>query len=169
MNKRTAAVGAAAASLVALAGALSTAQAMPTTYNVALRMGTGMCLDIPNNEAYEGKQVQQWGCNGTDAQKWNLITMGSQYFEIQSASHPKMCLNNWNGHDNLRDPIALHACASGSPDNLWNVYNNEAANVQFQPKAARYNCLDMQGGTNWGDKAILWTCTDAPGENVTWW
>jgi hypothetical protein len=31
---------------------------------------TGFCIDVPGGNAFDGATVQNWGCNGTAAQRW---------------------------------------------------------------------------------------------------
>lgn len=40
--------------------------AFQATYN------TNMCLDLDHNNSGNGTNIQLWGCNGSDAQKWRL-------------------------------------------------------------------------------------------------
>jgi hypothetical protein len=30
------------------------------------------CLDVNNNDAFAGQKIQQWDCNDSDAQKWDI-------------------------------------------------------------------------------------------------
>jgi hypothetical protein len=97
-------------------------------------------LDVPNFHFSSGVVLQEWTCNHTNAQKWNVLDVSSAYFQVQSAARPDLCLNNWFSGGAKGDYIKRYSCSSvGSRFNIiggntwdhsWNGYN------QFQPKAA---------------------------------
>jgi hypothetical protein len=141
MRKRTAAMATAAAAVLSTGLFAGPAQAADR-YNMTIYISDGYCLDIPNSSPSDGAVVQQWDCNGTNAQQWNVVYQGSHYFEIQSAAWPQFCLNNWNSGGANGDPIKLFNCSS--LDRLFNTVGVDQSNYwEFQPKNASANCVNM--------------------------
>ncbi|MFC5724794.1 RICIN domain-containing protein [Streptomyces gamaensis] len=70
-----------------------------------------VCVDVPSSDFKDGKELQAYNCNGTDAQKWN-------------ADWPKT----------VDDKEWLRACAQGYyPGNSDNTATCEYVNTSYQP------------------------------------
>lgn len=170
MRKRTAAAITAAAAILGTFLTAGQAQAA-VRYSETIYISDSLCLDIPNSNPYYGQVVQQWSCNGTNAQLWNVIDVGSHYFMIQSAAWPDYCLNNWSGGGATGDYIKLYNC--NSQDDNFNTVGAAFGNYwAFQPMAASSNCVNMWGGQAEGNVMRLYQCTDAatsPNEYFRLW
>lgn len=128
-------------------------------YNISINIADAFCLDIPNSNPYNGHVVQQWTCNDSNAQKWNVLDSGSHYFKVQSAAWPQFCLNNWSGGGAQGDYIKLDNC--DSVDSNFNTVGADFGNYwQFQPMKASANCLNMYGGQAPGAVMRLFPCSD---------
>ncbi|MGW4701477.1 RICIN domain-containing protein [Streptomyces sp. NPDC004285] len=127
-------------------------------YNIEIDLADGKCLDVPNANFSNGVDVQEWSCNGTNAQRWDVVYVSSQYFQVRVHANPSLCLNNWNSRGTKGDPIKLYACNSSTDSwfnqvgSGWNDY------FQFQPKNASSTCVTAWGGTAQGAKMKLDTC-----------
>jgi hypothetical protein len=62
--------------------------AQPVSGNVfTLHNGmSGLCLDVPNNSATSGLQLDQWTCNGGANQQWAFDAVGSGYVVVSMNS-----------------------------------------------------------------------------------
>ncbi|WP_406058957.1 RICIN domain-containing protein [Streptomyces sp. NBC_01077] len=160
MRKRFAAIFTAATAVAGLGLSTAPAQAA-SVYNIEINIGNGYCLDIPNSQAYPGQFVQQWYCNGTDAQKWNVVDAGSQYFKVQSKAWPQYCLNNFESTAASGGHIKLYDC-NDPTDSLFNRKGVESFDHlwKFQPKLAATTCVNMWGGDQVGAVARLFDCND---------
>ncbi|MFD7540221.1 RICIN domain-containing protein [Streptomyces sp. NPDC059819] len=162
MRIRTAVVASAAATAAALGTLATAAPAQAASkYNVTINIADGYCLDIPNSNAFNGQVVQQWPCNGTNAQQWNIVDFGASHFKIQSAASPSFCLNNWSGGNTTGDYIKLfNNCDSA--DAAFNTVGNDGGGnyIRFQPMKATSACVNMWGGQAQGAVARLYPCTD---------
>lgn len=128
-------------------------------YGIAIHISDGLCLDIPNGNAYNGQVVQQYWCNSTPAQQWDVFSYGSHYFKIRSATWPDYCLNNWSSGGATGDYIKLYNCDSN--DALFNVVGPAPSNYeQFQPMNASSTCANMWGGQAVGNVMRLYSCGD---------
>lgn len=160
MHKRTAVMAAAAAAVLSTGLLAGPAQAADHT-NIAIYISDSLCLDIPNSSPSNGADVQQYWCNGTNAQQWNVLDAGSHYFKIQSAAWPQYCLNNWSGGDGNGDYIKLYNC--DSQDDLFNTVGADQSDYwEFQPMKASANCANMWGNQNPGDVMRLSPCWPHP-------
>jgi len=127
--------------------------------NIEIDLADGMCLDVPASNFSSGVQVQEWTCNHTGAQKWNLVYVSSHYFQVQAAAKSSLCLNNWTSSAPRGGEIRLYPCSStdswfNQVDPDWNGY------YRFQPKNASANCVTAWGGTGQGNKMKLDTCSN---------
>ncbi|WP_328786809.1 RICIN domain-containing protein [Streptomyces sp. NBC_00273] len=157
MRMRTAALATMAAATLGTVLVAAPAQAV-TQNDITINISDGLCLDIPQSNPYNGQVVQQWWCNGTNAQKWNRVDAGAHYFKIQSAAWPQFCLNNWTSGGAVGAEIKLYKCDSN--DSAFNIVGVDFGNYyQFQPRAASKNCSTMTG-QNAGDPMRLAPCSD---------
>ncbi|MEV7413817.1 RICIN domain-containing protein [Streptomyces sp. NPDC089919] len=160
MRIRSAAVAAAAAASALGTLLVATPAQAVDTYNVTINIADGYCLDIPNSHAVSNQVVQQWPCNGTDAQRWNILDFGASHFKIQSAAWPNYCLNNWSSGNTTGDYIKLYNCSSA--DSAFNTIGTDGGSnyIRFQPMRATSNCVNMWGGQVQGAVARLYPCSD---------
>ncbi|WP_067497366.1 glycoside hydrolase family 16 protein [Actinoplanes sp. TFC3] len=107
---------------------------------------SGRCIDIPNGVPTAGSVLQQWDCNGTDAQKWAFQSDGT----LRAMGK---CMDPAGG-----------ALANGTPIQLADCNGN--AVQRFTLTAARTlqnvssgRCVDIKdwNGSN-GAKLQLWDC-----------
>ncbi|MFJ5553317.1 RICIN domain-containing protein [Streptomyces sp. NPDC093225] len=158
MRKRLAALVTAAAAVAGLAFAASPAQAADR-HGIQIDNPDGYCLDVPNSNFTPGTPLQAWTCNRTDAQKWNLIHVGSHYIKIQSTAHPDLCINNQYGRDHTGDRILIYYCSNS--DSFFNTVGVDWNDYwQFQPSASSVNCLNYAGGSHQGAWLIQYPCSD---------
>ncbi|MCC0097479.1 MULTISPECIES: RICIN domain-containing protein [Streptomyces] len=159
MRIRTAAAAALAAAAFGTVLSAVPAQAADRK-DVTINIADGYCLDIPNSNAFNGQVVQQWQCNGTNAQRWNILDFGASHFKIQSVAWPQFCLNNWSGGNTQGDYIKLYNNCD-SPDAAFNIVGTDFGNyIRFQPMKATSNCVNMWGGQVQGAVARLYPCSD---------
>jgi hypothetical protein len=76
---------------------------------------SNLCLDVPNSSSSNGVQIQQWGCNGTNAQSWSFG--GGAVRSVASGK----CLDvtGWNSNNGVQ--IQQWDCTSQS-NQTWRVW-----------------------------------------------
>jgi hypothetical protein len=173
MRKRIVALAASAASILALTLGAAPAHAADTSisYYTAITFDNGLCLDVPNSNAYSGAYVQQWGCNSTQAQKWKIHYVDSSHFTIASTLDSNLCLNDWEGTASYGDHIRLYPCSTSDTDSLFNLYYEGGYPGggpiwDLQPKRSSNLCVNMWGGDQVSNLARLYYCENASNENV---
>ncbi|WP_170154255.1 LamG-like jellyroll fold domain-containing protein [Actinoplanes italicus] len=111
----------------------------------------GKCLDLNGGASADGTAVQSWACNGSIAQNWQLVPVGTDFSKYTIRAFNK-CLTPAGG-----------ATANGTKLTLWTC--NGDTSQQWQASAGRlYNlksqrCLDIPNGSgNNGIDLTLWDC-----------
>ena len=113
-----------------------------------------LCLDDANDSTTNGTKIDIYGCNDTNAQRWELS--GTQM------------LNNGK----CLDIVGSGSTADDTPVDLWDC--NGGANQVWQPQSngELYNpqsgkCLDDPGfNSTWGTQLQIYDCND--GTNQQW-
>ncbi|MCX4817316.1 RICIN domain-containing protein [Streptomyces sp. NBC_01239] len=107
----------------ASASAASTAAAaIPTGYTTVVNKGSGKCVDARSAASADGTAVQQYTCNGSTAQNWQLTATDSGYYRVNS---------NLNGAEAW--DVTNVSTADSAPVQLWTY--SSGANQQWLPVA----------------------------------
>nr|WP_225849651.1 RICIN domain-containing protein [Streptomyces sp. HPF1205] len=136
----------AAAGLAVLTASGAQAATVPTGPTTVVNAGSGKCVDARAAATADGTAVQQYTCNGTTAQSWQLTATDSGYYRIGAASAP----------DQVWDETDV-STADGAPTQLW-LYGG-GANQQWLPVAessGAYHFVNRNSGK----------CLDVPGAST---
>ncbi|WP_420309648.1 RICIN domain-containing protein [Streptomyces sp. YS-B37] len=107
----------------ASASAASTAAAaIPTGYTTVVNKGSGKCVDARSAASADGTAVQQYTCNGSTAQNWQLTATDGGYYRVNS---------NLNGAEAW--DVTNVSTADSAPVQLWTY--SSGANQQWLPVA----------------------------------
>jgi hypothetical protein len=120
-------------------------------------------MDIAAASTADGAQVQEYGCNGTGAQNFQLVALDSTYYKIVNTSSGK-CID-----------ISGNGTADSTKVDLWTCNGTTAQAFKFLPSGSRFNIVGQQSGkcldiaaanpAN-GTKVQLYTCN---GTNAQAW
>ncbi|MFF9979494.1 ricin-type beta-trefoil lectin domain protein [Streptomyces erythrochromogenes] len=115
---------------------------------VNLTAAAGNCADNDGNSADDGNRIQIAGCNGTDAQKFQIRDDGT--IRTHGA-----CLNATAAGTANTTPIELRACDGSAPSQK---FLPRADGTIHNPVSGR--CLDLgDADTTPGRQLWLWDCT----------
>ncbi|MCX5087964.1 RICIN domain-containing protein [Streptomyces sp. NBC_00365] len=64
--------------------ASAAATAIPTGYTTVVNKGSGKCVDARSAASADGTAVQQYTCNGSTAQNWQLVAGSDGYYRVNS-------------------------------------------------------------------------------------
>ena len=64
--------------------ASAAAAAIPTGYTTVVNKGSGKCVDARSAASADGTAVQQYTCNGSTAQNWQLVAGSDGYYRVNS-------------------------------------------------------------------------------------
>ncbi|GAA2517510.1 S1 family peptidase [Rarobacter incanus] len=113
------------------------------------------CIDVPNSEFVNGKKVQIWDCNGTNAQRIEFRSDGSLRVGGK-------CLDaeGWGTGNGTK--VQLWDCTGGA-NQQWTLNSAKDLVNKHANK-----CVDVQDwGKNNGAKLQLWQCSGTA--NQKWW
>lgn len=127
----------------------------PDAANAAeIRGIAGKCLDLEQNQAYDGATIQIWQCNNTPAQSWRL---NPQTGEIRGRAGKCLDVENANTEDGTR--VQLFEC-NGTNAQKWRYHQGEIRGLAGK-------CLDVENAnTNDGTRVQLMQCN---GTNAQSW
>lgn len=102
---------------------------------------SGMVMDIVEGKMESGTNVQQWGSNGFDCQRWILQTCPGweNYYYILSASDPKYALSV-DGKENGGN-ISIKELDKNSDEMIFKFSKNIDGTYFIMTKASGYKCF----------------------------
>lgn len=104
---------------------------------------TGKCIDIPSGAPGDGIKVQQWTCNGADAQKFKIENVGGNKFTIENvASHKVLEVKDASTEDNAL--IQQRGYVSGA-NQQWFFVNQGGNDISIQA-AHSQKAIDLPWG-----------------------
>jgi hypothetical protein len=124
---------------------------------------SGKCLDVPNSSTTSGTALQQWGCNGTNAQAFRLqaaiggfnlvnVNSGKCVDVSNSSTADGATIQQWDCNNTSAQTFSLNAQSSGG----YTVVNANSA-----------KCADVDTASlNDGAKVRQWSCNG--GTNQQW-
>jgi hypothetical protein len=141
-------IGAAAAVLVALVGAVAVADSAhgaAATHIVGFQ--ASRCVDVPDSSTSNGTQVQLWDCGGAAGQTWEYTA--NHEFRV----YGNKCLDADGQGTSNGTAVIIWDC-NGQSNQQWNANaDNSITGVQSGL------CVDANAaGTSNGTKIILWSC-----------
>jgi len=118
-------------------------------------VGSGRCLDVPNQSTANGTLLAIWDCNGGSNQQWTQLANGA--FQVYGTK----CLDVLNHNTAPGSAVAIWDCTGGA-NQRW-TFNADGTIVGAQSGL----CLDVNGqGTANGTRVQIWTCNG--GSNQRW-
>jgi hypothetical protein len=135
--------------------------ALNAFYNFGTLVSPGSCMDSRSAGTSDGTQIQEWSCNGTGAQSFQLVDAGNGAVSIVNTNANK-CVD-----------VADAGTADGTQVRLWDCNGTGAQSYWFEPTADGFfnivntnsnKCLDVQSSNPANGTVVqLWGCdgTDA--------
>jgi hypothetical protein len=110
-----------------------------------VNQNSGRCLDARGGNSADGTAVQQYVCNGTASQDFELVPTSDGYFKIVVRLAPNPALSVAYGSLVNQAPVELRGYANGA-DQQWQVDRQSDGYYHF---VARHSsrCLDVPGGS----------------------
>ncbi len=139
---------------------------------------SGKCLDVNNSSPDNGAKVQQWDCNNTNAQNWELFYVGSgprfrdqagNYYALRNVNSKK-CLDIYGAATHNGARITQWECHWGG-NQQWLLYDHFWTSSH---KVTLYNaysnkCLDVLAyATNRGAEVVIYDCNGGTNQNWYW-
>jgi hypothetical protein len=83
-----------------------------TQYYTMVSVNSGKCLDVPNASTSVGVQLQQFGCNNGDNQKWSLADQGDGRVSIAN-KHSGLCIDVAGASGGNNASVQQYTCHGG--------------------------------------------------------
>ncbi|MFI0898948.1 ricin-type beta-trefoil lectin domain protein [Streptomyces sp. NPDC020983] len=126
------------------------------TTSTIVGVGSGRCVDVPNQSQTAGTQVELWDCNGGSNQQWTSTS--SHELRVYGGA----CLDASGAGTAPGTKVDIWTCNGGSNQQWTLNANGTITGVQSGL------CLDATGnGTGNGTLLELWTCTGANNQKWT--
>jgi Chitinase class I/Ricin-type beta-trefoil lectin domain-like len=132
------------------------------TYKLETLAHSGSCMDVAASGTADGTNIQEWNCNGTGAQSFQLQAIDSTWFKIVNTNSGK-CVD-----------VASNGTADGTNIQLWTCNGTGAQAWKFVPSGSFFTivgqtsnkCIDvMASGTGDGTNIQLWSCNSTNAQN----
>lgn len=128
---------------------------------------SGNCLDVMNNSSALGAAVNNYPCNGSDAQNWTVNTV--------TIKHAGLCLSVANDSAKAGSKISLASCDQ-APGQVWladhgDLYNPNARLCLVDPQnelskqLALGSCSSGQGA-QWQSPMLTLSCSNISGRGA---
>jgi hypothetical protein len=118
-------------------------------------VGSGRCVDVPNQSQANGTKVELWDCNGGSNQQWTSTAAG------ELRVYGGVCLDAAGQGTSPGTAVEIYAC-NGGANQKWTL--NADGTITGDQSGL---CLDATGnGTSNGTLLELWTCNG--GSNQQW-
>lgn len=129
---------------------------------------SGDCLDVMHDDHMPGAIVDNYGCNGSDAQNWAVNTT--------AIKHAGLCLAVKNDSQKASTGIELDSCNSDSPGQVWltyhgGLYNPNSKLCLSDPGSSSGNQLQLASCSSnsnelWSSPMLTLNCEEATGERA---
>ena len=112
-----------------------------------INKNSGKCIDAAASGTASGTVVQQYTCNGTNAQRWQLTAVGGGYYEVTTANNPAQGWDVTGGTAATADGVKVELWTYGAAANQqWQAVWEPGDTYHF---IARHSdkCLDVPGSS----------------------
>ncbi|MBW4621657.1 MAG: RICIN domain-containing protein [Cyanosarcina radialis HA8281-LM2] len=137
------------------------------TFNsTAVARHSNKCLDVPGSQTTDGVQLQQWPCNGTNAQNFQFRPVAgvANTYNIVNVNSNK-CIDVYGASTSNGAAIIQWSCHGGNNQQ----FRRESFGGGYYRLVARHSnkCIDVSGvSLSDGAKVHQWTCGN--GNNQQW-
>jgi hypothetical protein len=143
--------------VVLVVGARPAQAAPPAGATTVVNVGSGKCVDARAAATVNGTVVQQYACNGSAAQSWQVTATSGGYSRVGLASAPAQAWDVTNVSTADAAPVQLWTYAGGN-NQQWQAVEQAGGTYRFVNRHSG-KCLDVPGAST-GDGVQLqqYTC-----------
>ncbi|WP_433454385.1 RICIN domain-containing protein [Streptomyces sp. CA-142005] len=125
--------------------ATAQAAALPTGFATVVNAASGKCLDAKAAATANGTAVQQYTCNGTNAQQWSFTDAGSGYVHIDNRNDTNQVVDVSDVSTADNAPVHLWSYGGGA-NQQWQAVDDGGGAFHFVNKNSG-KCLDDPGAS----------------------
>lgn len=136
-----------------------------STYQLRLGTGAGLCVDVQGASQQDGAPVQQYTCNGSDAQRWVIANVANDVYELRSAASGK-CLDVKGGSTANGAALQQYTC-NGTAAQRWAVKALGGGAYRLISQTGSGKCLDVpRSSPQNATKLQLYTCNGTAAQSL---
>ncbi|PBC93547.1 Ricin-type beta-trefoil lectin domain-containing protein [Streptomyces sp. OV198] len=142
------------------------AAAIPTGYTTVVNKGSGKCVDARSAASADGTAVQQYACNGSTAQNWQLVATSGGYYRVNSNLDATKAWDVTNVSTADSAPVQLWTYSSGNNQQWLPVAEADGAYHFVNRNSGK--CLDVPSAST-ADSVQLaqYTCNGTAAQSFT--
>ncbi|MFG2854576.1 RICIN domain-containing protein [Streptomyces mirabilis] len=146
--------------------AASAAAAIPTGYTTVVNKGSGKCVDARSAASADGTAVQQYACNGSTAQNWQLVATSGGYYRVNSNLDATKAWDVTDVSTADSAPVQLWTYSSGNNQQWLPVAEADGAYHFVNRNSGK--CLDVPSAST-ADSVQLaqYTCNGTAAQSFT--
>lgn len=136
------------------------------TYQLRLGTADRRCVDVEGGSDKDGALVQQYTCNGSPAQRWQVRNVTDNVYELVSEASGK-CLDVGGGSSENGAVIQQYTC-NGTAAQHWVVEDLGGGAYRLVAQTGSGKCLDVRGGsTQPATKLQQYSCNGSAAQTLT--
>lgn len=146
--------------------AASAAAAIPTGYTTVVNKGSGKCVDARSAASADGTAVQQYTCNASTAQNWQLVATSDGYYRVNSNLNAAEAWDVTNVSTADSAPVQLWTYSGGNNQQWLPVAEADGAYHFVNRNSGK--CLDVPSAST-ADSVQLaqYTCNGTAAQSFT--
>ncbi len=113
-------------------------------YTIRSSVDTSKVIDVASGSTEDGANVQLWGVNNTDAQKWKIIKNNDGFYTIKSLKSGKVL--DVTGAKYLNETNIQQYTSNNTDAQKFKIEHLEGAFYKISCKADSSYCIDVYGG-----------------------
>lgn len=121
-----------------------TAPIPSATFRINTATGPGLCVDVRGGSTDDKAQVQQYPCNGTDAQRWRFRNISGNLYEVRAAVSNR-CLDVSLAGTADGTNVWQAGC-DGTPAETWSIESLGTGGYRFVPQSTTGKCMTVSTG-----------------------
>jgi len=142
------------------------AAALPTGYTTVVNKGSGKCVDARSAASADGTAVQQYACNASTAQNWQLVATSDGYYRVNSNLDATKAWDVTDVSTADSAPVQLWTYSSGNNQQWLPVAEADGAYHFVNRNSGK--CLDVPSAST-ADSVQLaqYTCNGTAAQSFT--
>lgn len=129
-------------------------------------LNSNLCLDLPNSSTAQGTQLQQYTCNGTGAQQFDILYVGNSRYEVRNVTSGQ-CVDLYSGWTVNSTAVQQYGCNQTAAQR-WIITGIGDGSVQFKSAVDTSKVWDVSNVST-SPGASIWIWTNGQGLNQRWW
>jgi len=129
-------------------------------------VNSNLCLDVPNSSTANGTQLQQYSCNGSGAQQYDVWYVGNSRYEVRNVTSGR-CIDLYSAWTINGTAVQQYDCNQTNAQR-WFISGIGDGSVQFKSVIDSSKVWDVSNVSTTPGAAV-WLWSNGQGANQRWW